>query len=257
MLSTLTNTIFKSGSLTNTEVASKAAPFSPPKLVKQSDVPETLPVSWYTNDKVVGLAKAKLFDQGWHFITIVGAFHEDQANQNGLEGGLQFEFIGNAFFGLCTVDDVESVKEIEMYYGDFKSVTEGCETIEERINRCRSGNLKKVRHVVTDNGLVFVTHNPDECEMWDYFGGELQQFVSGEKANCRNFPLRKRLVYECDYNFITFLDGYQECLHCKYTHPGLASMYPFESYKVDNHTNFSRHHCNPTDGYDLDDGLFL
>ncbi|GME72500.1 unnamed protein product [Ambrosiozyma monospora] len=144
-----------------------------------------------------------------------------------------------------------------MYYGDFNSITEGCVTIEERIEKCRSAGLKKVRHVVTDNGLVFVTHKADECDLWDYYGGELEQFISGDKADCRSFPLRKRLVYECDYNFITFLDGYQECLHCKYTHPGLASIYPFEAYKVDNHTNFSRHHCNPKDGYNLDDGLFL
>ncbi|GMF03589.1 unnamed protein product [Ambrosiozyma monospora] len=161
MLSTLTNTIFKSASLTNTEVAPKAvipaagaAPFTPPKLVKQADVPETLPVSWYTNDKVVPLAKAKLFDQGWHFITIVGAFDKSQADKNDLQGGLQFEFIGNAFFGLCTVEDVQSVSEIEMYYGDFNSITEGCVTIEERIEKCRSAvvtrQIAEVSHLEKD-----------------------------------------------------------------------------------------------------------
>lgn len=50
------------------------------------------------------------------------------------------------------------------------------------------------------------------------------------------------------------IDGFQECLHCQYTHPGLAKLYPTETYHVVNHKNWSRHYSDPDRE---DDGLFL
>lgn len=50
------------------------------------------------------------------------------------------------------------------------------------------------------------------------------------------------------------MDGFQECLHCQYTHPGLSKLYPSASYHVVNHQNWSRHYSDPDRE---DDGLFL
>jgi hypothetical protein len=49
-------------------------------------------------------------------------------------------------------------------------------------------------------------------------------------------------------------DGYQECLHCAYTHPSFSVYYPPAFYSVYNHTNFSQHVADPKKP---DDGLFL
>jgi len=53
------------------------------------------------------------------------------------------------------------------------------------------------------------------------------------------------------------MDGYQECLHCAYTHPSFSALYPTTSYAVTNHTNFSRHLADPNKSSPTNDGLFL
>lgn len=50
------------------------------------------------------------------------------------------------------------------------------------------------------------------------------------------------------------VDGYQECLHCQYTHPAFSVLYPPTFYNVINHTNWCRHIADPGKP---DDGLFL
>ncbi|KAG5303360.1 hypothetical protein I7I50_10105 [Histoplasma capsulatum G186AR] len=50
------------------------------------------------------------------------------------------------------------------------------------------------------------------------------------------------------------VDGYQECLHCQYTHPSFSIYYPPTFYTVYNHLNFSQHIADPKKP---DDGLFL
>lgn len=50
------------------------------------------------------------------------------------------------------------------------------------------------------------------------------------------------------------IDGFQECLHCQYCHPGLSKLYPTETYHVVNHQNWTRHYSDPKFE---DDGLFL
>jgi hypothetical protein len=50
------------------------------------------------------------------------------------------------------------------------------------------------------------------------------------------------------------IDGFQECLHCQYTHPTFSKFYPPKFYSVTNHLNFSQHIADPSKP---DDGLFL
>jgi len=50
------------------------------------------------------------------------------------------------------------------------------------------------------------------------------------------------------------VDGYQECLHCQFTHPSFSVYYPPTFYTVYNHKNFSQHVADPKKP---DDGLFL
>jgi hypothetical protein len=50
------------------------------------------------------------------------------------------------------------------------------------------------------------------------------------------------------------VDGYQECLHCQYTHPSFSIYYPPTFYTVRNKHNFSQHIADPKKP---DDGLFL
>jgi hypothetical protein len=50
------------------------------------------------------------------------------------------------------------------------------------------------------------------------------------------------------------VDGYQECLHCQYTHRSFSALYPPTFYAVHNYGNYSQHIADPAKA---DDGLFL
>ncbi len=53
---------------------------------------------------------------------------------------------------------------------------------------------------------------------------------------------------------ISRIDGYQECLHCQYTHPQFSKYYPPTFYSVNSYHNFSQHIADPKKP---NDGLFL
>lgn len=57
------------------------------------------------------------------------------------------------------------------------------------------------------------------------------------------------------------IDGYQECLHCQYTHKSFSQLYPPTFYTVHNHGNYSRHFVTAPDpdhpNSKEEDGLFL
>jgi hypothetical protein len=50
------------------------------------------------------------------------------------------------------------------------------------------------------------------------------------------------------------VDGYQECLHCQYTHRSFSVLYPPAFYAVHNYGNYSQHIVDPEKSTD---GLFL
>jgi hypothetical protein len=50
------------------------------------------------------------------------------------------------------------------------------------------------------------------------------------------------------------VDGYQECLHCQYTHRSFSVLYPPTFYAVHNYGNYSQHIADPEKSTD---GLFL
>ena len=50
------------------------------------------------------------------------------------------------------------------------------------------------------------------------------------------------------------VDGYQECLHCQYTHRSFSVKYPPTFYEVHNHGSYSRHIADPANP---NNGLFL
>lgn len=60
----------------------------------------------------------------------------------------------------------------------------------------------------------------------------------------------------CLTNLLLRIDGFQECLHCQYTHPSFSKLYPPTTYAVSNHSNYSQHLADATKR-SVSDGLFL
>jgi hypothetical protein len=110
---------------------------------------------------------------------------------------------------------------------------------------------EELRSYLTSSGLLFSTVSADAPSFKEFFP-ELEPLLA--KVDFTKLPYRKSIKYEGNFNWKTMVDGYQECLHCQYTHPSFSAFYPPAFYAVHNHTNFSQHIANPTKP---DDGLFL
>lgn len=108
-----------------------------------------------------------------------------------------------------------------------------------------------LRSHLTRTGLLFTTISED-APTFDEFFPELEDTLASVDFTCR--PYRRSIKYEGHFNWKTMVDGYQECLHCQYTHPAFSILYPPTFYNVINHNNWCRHIADPKKP---DDGLFL
>ena len=110
---------------------------------------------------------------------------------------------------------------------------------------------EEVRSHQTRSGLIFTTIS-DEAPSFQEFFPDLEDLL--DSYDFTKMPYRRSLAYDGNFNWKTMMDGFQECLHCQFTHPGLSKLYPPTFYHVVNHHNWSRHFANPDRA---DDGLFL
>ncbi|KAI9746394.1 MAG: hypothetical protein M1818_000107 [Claussenomyces sp. TS43310] len=108
-----------------------------------------------------------------------------------------------------------------------------------------------IRAHFTPSGLLFVALSREAQCFEDFFAG-LESLTN--RVDFTKLPYRRSISYEGNFNWKTMIDGYQECLHCQYTHPTFSKYYPPTFYSVSNHSNFSQHIADPTKP---DDGLFL
>ena len=112
-------------------------------------------------------------------------------------------------------------------------------------------NGKTLRTHTTSTGLVFTTISDDAVSFSEFFPG-LEAILGTVDFTKR--PYRRSIKYEGHFNWKTMVDGYQECLHCQYTHPSFSELYPPTWYSVENHHNWCQHFADPKKP---NDGLFL
>lgn len=74
---------------------------------------------------------------------------------------------------------------------------------------------------MTTSGLLFVTFSPETPEFDVFFKG-LDTLV--DQVDFTKLPHRRSIKYEGRFNWKTMVDGYQECLHCQYTHPTFSKV---------------------------------
>jgi hypothetical protein len=108
-----------------------------------------------------------------------------------------------------------------------------------------------MRFYITETGLLFSAIS-DEAPSFDEFFPELKPLIN--TVVFTKLPYRRSIKYEGRFNWKTMVDGYQECLHCQYTHPSFSLYYPPTFYTVYNHKNFCQHVADPKKPHD---GLFL
>ncbi|KAE9962327.1 hypothetical protein BLS_000494 [Venturia inaequalis] len=183
-------------------------------------LPKTLPASWYRSSPLYQLEKRGVFLKAWFLLAPITRFQGENEVVNYEMAGVK----------LCVRRTSVLQNDIAVY---------NAETGEE------------LRSYITESGLLFTTISSMAPSFKEYFP-DLEPLLA--RVDFTELPYRKSIKYEGNFNWKTMVDGYQECLHCQYTHPSFSVLYPPAFYAVHNHTNFSRHIADPTKP---DDGLFL
>ncbi|KAH7311055.1 hypothetical protein BKA65DRAFT_468415 [Rhexocercosporidium sp. MPI-PUGE-AT-0058] len=185
----------------------------------------TLPASWFSSPALYQLERRGVFLKSWHFLGPVTRFQK------------RFEPL------VYEIAQVKIIVENRSPESDEVN-TDGIVVFAEEKNRLIKSHL-------TPSGLVFATLSLDTPSFDDYFSG-LEKLTN--TVDFTKLPHRRSISYEGRFNWKTMIDGFQECLHCQYTHPTFSKFYPPTFYSVTNHTTFSQHVADPTKP---SDGLFL
>ncbi|KAK5455313.1 hypothetical protein LTS15_006033 [Exophiala xenobiotica] len=182
------------------------------------DATKTLPASWYTSQNLYHLEQRAVFYKAWYLVGAVPRFAVDRE--------VDFEFAG--------------VTVIVRHDGN------------ENFTVTRKSDGLELDNYLTPTGLLFTTVDPSASSFSEWFPASLLELLSG--YNFRRLPHRRTIKYPGRFNWKTMVDGYQECLHCQYTHRSFSVKYPPTFYEVHNHHTYSRHIADPANP---NDGLFL
>lgn len=155
-----------------------------------STPPKTLPASWYTSSSLYQLERRAVFLKAWYLVGSVVKFLDDAEHD--------FEFAGVRLTVRQKQDELGAIEAI-------------------------SSNRKQLRTHTTSTGLVFTTVS-DASPSFDEFFPGLEKILGTVDFTKR--PHRRSIKYEGHFNWKTMVDGYQECLHCQYTHPSFSELYP-------------------------------
>ncbi|KAL4778639.1 hypothetical protein BJX76DRAFT_128160 [Aspergillus varians] len=191
-----------------------------------SELVRTLPASWYCSQPLYQLERRAVFMKSWYLL-----------------GPLtRFQRVGEVVDYEIAQQPIQAVRGT----GDDAHMP-----VSEEIQVICADTEKPLRHHITPTGLVFATLSDDTPSFHEYFP-ELEPLL--QRVDFTKLPYKRSIKYEGRFNWKTMVDGYQECLHCQYTHPSFSVYYPPTWYKVHNHNNFSQHIADPNKP---DDGLFL
>ncbi|KAK5235771.1 hypothetical protein LTR47_003245 [Exophiala xenobiotica] len=220
------------------------------------DATKTLPASWYTSQNLYHLEQRAVFYKAWYLVGAVPRFAVDRE--------VDFEFAGvtvivrhdgNENFTVTRKSDVcfffffrpfpffilHSSSKQSPVHMNFLVTHEGWAT-----------QGLELDNYLTPTGLLFTTVDPSAPSFSEWFPASLLELLSG--YNFRRLAHRRTIKYPGRFNWKTMVDGYQECLHCQYTHRSFSVKYPPTFYEVHNHHTYSRHIADPANP---NDGLFL
>ncbi|KAF2490801.1 Bet v1-like protein [Lophium mytilinum] len=185
-----------------------------------SSLTRTLPASWYCSLPLYQLERRAVFLKAWYLLGPVTRFQV-------VGEKVDYEM---AQVKLIVTRNSDDPRHIKVY-----SAAEG----------------KELRSHLTVTGLLFTTISDNAPAFEDFFP-DLESLL--KRVDFTKLPYRRSIKYEGNFNWKTMVDGYQECLHCQYTHPSFSVYYPPTFYTVYNHKNFSQHIADPKKP---NDGLFL
>ena len=188
------------------------------------DSAKTLPASWFISPNLYNLELRAVFQKAWYFLGTVNKFTA--------ASDTAYEFGGVPITVHCITDIPHS----------------------ESFTVTHTTTNTPLPHHLTPTGLLFtaIAPFPTAPTFESFFPSSLLSLLN--KHDFRRLPYRKTIKYPGRFNWKTMVDGYQECLHCQYTHRSFSVKYPPTFYEVLSCGTYSRHIADPGRP---DDGLFL
>ncbi|KAJ5376528.1 hypothetical protein N7509_013414 [Penicillium cosmopolitanum] len=190
-----------------------------------TELTRTLPASWYCNESLYNMERRAVFVKSWYLLGPVTRFQTVGEH-------VDYEVAQHPIYAVRISGDALNPTAEEL-----------------KVFSTKTG--KELQKHVTPTGLLFSTIADDAPSFHEFFP-ELEELLG--KVDFTRLPYRRSIKYEGRFNWKTMVDGYQECLHCQYTHPSFSIYYPPTFYTVRNKHNFSQHIADPNKP---DDGLFL
>ncbi|CAG9941785.1 unnamed protein product [Clonostachys rosea f. rosea IK726] len=179
----------------------------------------TLPASWFTSKTIYDLERRAVFLKSWFLLGAV----------------TKWPTVGDYPHEMVQVDLI-----VRRTSEDWTSL------------RVLAKDGSEVRSHLTTTGLLFVTLSNETPSFKESLPG-LEDLIGHVDFTKRE--VRRSLRYVGKYNWKTFIDGFQECLHCAYAHKEFSKRYTPTTYKVLNNSNYSQHLAKP--GHSPADGLFI
>lgn len=224
-----------------------------------------LPASWYTSQELYELERRAIFSKKWLLIT-----HKARLEKTGdwlryNAAGFQFVICKdrtgtiNAFHNVCrhrafpvvTKDNgnnaVFSCKYHGWSYGMNGKLAKapGYQDLED-FDKSQNGLLPLHVHVDI-NGFVYVNMDGGATPeiSWEDSFKTIDQQDRYKAYNFDEYVFDHTWEMEGDYNWKILADNYNECYHCKNTHPDIPSIADLNTYSVNTEADFIQHLGNP------------
>ncbi|KAL5526168.1 hypothetical protein ACEPAG_7506 [Sanghuangporus baumii] len=219
--------------------------------------PKTLPAQWMRDENIFQLEKRAIFSKSWLL-----ASHASRFTKPGdyISGSYVFDFFiimdrdGNfqAFHNVCrhraypvVTKPLGSTLVIGCRYHGWSYNAKGDLVKAPKFDTVpgfdkKANGLFKVHTHVTPQGFIFINFDasPNPVPFEEHFGQLPHEW---RHFNKDDYTYAYSWQAEGEYNWKTFMDGYQECYHCPISHPGFAKTLDLNQYRVTPLTNAARH----------------
>ncbi|KZZ94259.1 Rieske [2Fe-2S] domain protein [Moelleriella libera RCEF 2490] len=225
-----------------------------------------LPASWYTSQELYELERRAIFSKKWLLTT-----HKVRLANQG--DWLRYEIAGfqfiitkdrqdniNAFHNVCRHrafpivtkeaghNNVLACKYHGWSYGLNGKLAKapGYQDMED-FDRSKNG-LFPLHVRIDKNGFIWVNMDANETPevAWDDDLAQADEQPRFKNYNFDDYQYDHTWEMEGDYNWKILADNYNECYHCKLTHPDLPSIADLNSYYVETKDCQIMHFGNPT-----------
>ncbi len=222
----------------------------------------TIPSYWYTDNDIFQIERNEIFKKSWLYAADETEFKNIGDYLNLEIAGYPFiilkktenEFIG--FHNFCIhraapllTEKKGNLKNSQItcrYHGwtynlqgdlvsapmlDINIIKENCSA---KLHAVQIGKI---------NNLIFVNLNFENKESFSEFITPASNELQLKKHDMSVFKLFGQIEITGNFNWKTWVDGFQECYHCHTIHPIFNRDFYLKNYQIENKTNYSVHSC--------------